>query len=212
MREITQKLDSMRKNNSTLDEKIHEKEKFQTSIKKRAGKIRQKVNNMNNDEVQRVGPYLWNIFVKMIKHTNLKGFDFSVNNARETKTKLAFIDPDNNPILNIISDGQLGAFMLSYLLGNAFLRKDIGSFHCYFIDDITNSMDDINLVSFVDFIKYQLAESKKENGENAAIEQFFFSTCDGNLKRMFQYKMEGFEIPVRLIDLDRPELANAEKI
>jgi len=64
-------------------------------------------------------------------------------------------------------------------------------------------MDDINLVSFIDLIKYQLAESKKGNGENTAIQQFFFSTCGGNLKRMFQYKMDGFEIPVALIDLDK---------
>lgn len=185
-----------------LYEKIQEKTALQSLVKGRVGVIRGKLNQMKNDEVKGVAPYLFRIFSKLVKHSTLDGFQLQGNDAKATDTKLTFIDENKNPILNIISDGQLGAFMLSYLLGNAFRRKEAGSFHCYFVDDITNSMDDINLVSFIDLIKYQLAESRKGNGENAAIQQFFFSTCDGNLKRMFQYKMDGFEIPVSLIDLD----------
>jgi len=201
---ITRDLGNKRKQNGTLDEQIQEKEALQSLIKERAGALRQKLNQMKSDEVKNVAPYLFRIFSKLVKHSTIDGFQLQGNDAKETDTKLTFTDQNNNPILNIISDGQLGAFMLSYLLGNAFLRKEVGSFHCYFVDDITNSMDDINLVSFIDLIKYQLAESRKVNGGNTAIQQFFFSTCDGNLKRMFQYKMDGFEIPVALIDLDMP--------
>jgi hypothetical protein len=200
--ELTKELGDKRKQNGMLNEEIQEKTALQSLVKGRAGVIRQKLNQMKNDEVKGVAPYLFRIFSKLVKHSTLDGFQFQGNDAKTTDTKLTFIDENKNPILNIISDGQLGAFMLSYLLGNAFRRKEAGSFHCYFVDDITNSMDDINLVSFIDLIKYQLAESRKGNGENAAIQQFFFSTCDGNLKRMFQYKMDGFEIPVSLIDLD----------
>lgn len=187
-----------RKQNSVFDKQIQEKTTLQNLVKERAGALRQKLNQLKVDEVKSVAPYLFYVFSKLVKHTTLDGFQLEGNNAKETEAKLTFTDQNKNPILNIISDGQLGAFMLSYLLGNAFLRKDIGSFHCYFVDDITNSMDDINLVSFIDLIKYQLTEKK----ENTAIQQFFFSTCDGNLKRLFQYKMAGFEIPVALVDLD----------
>lgn len=198
LEEITKELGDKRKQNSVFDKQIQEKTTLQNLVKERAGALRQKLNQLKVDEVKSVAPYLFYVFSKLVKHTTLDGFQLEGNNARETEAKLTFTDQNKNPILNIISDGQLGAFMLSYLLGNAFLRKDIGSFHCYFVDDITNSMDDINLVSFIDLIKYQLTEKK----ENTAIQQFFFSTCDGNLKRLFQYKMAGFEIPVALVDLD----------
>lgn len=202
LEELTRELGDKRKQNDKLDEQIQEKTALQSLVKERAGELRKKLNQMKNDEVKGVAPYLFRIFSKLVKHSTLDGFQIQGNDAKATETKLTFMDKNKNPILNIISEGQLGAFMLSYLLGNAFRRKETGSFHCYFVDDITNSMDDINLVSFIDLIKYQLAESRKENGENTAIQQFFFSTCDGNLKRMFQYKMDGFEIPVALIDLD----------
>jgi hypothetical protein len=157
---------------------------------------------MKNDEVEGVAPYLFRIFSKLVKHSTLDGFQLHGNEAKAKDTKMMFTDKKHTPILNIISDGQLGAFMLSYLFGNAFRRREVGDFHCYFVDDITNSMDDINLVSFIDMIKYQLASSRNINSRNTAIHQFFFSTCDGNLKRLFKYKMDGFEIPVKLIDLD----------
>lgn len=200
--ELTRELSDKRKQNNKLDEQSQEKTALQSLVKERTDVLRQKLNQMKNDEVKRVAPYLFRIFSKLVKHSTLDGFQIQGNDAKATDTKLTFMDKNKNPILNIISEGQLGAFMLSYLLGNAFRRKETGSFHCYFVDDITNSMDDINLVSFIDLIKYQLAESRKGNGENTAIQQFFFFTCDGNLKRMFQYKMDGFEIPVALIDLD----------
>lgn len=200
--EITRELGDKRKQNDKLDEHIQEKTAVQSLVKERASVLRGKLNQMKNDEVKGVAPYLFRIFSKLVKHSTIDGFQLQGNDAKATDTKLTFTDENNNPILNLISDGQLGAFMLSYLLGNAFRCKETGSFHCYFVDDIINSMDDINLISFIDLIKYQLAESRKGTAENTAIQQFFFSTCDGNLKRMFQYKMDGFEIPVALIDLD----------
>ncbi|SHN52086.1 ATP-binding protein [Desulfitobacterium chlororespirans] len=200
--ELSKDLEEKRNQNRTLDEQTREKMALQSLVKGRAEMLRKKLNQMKNDEVQGVAPYLFRIFSKLVKHSTLDGFQLQGNGARATETKLAFTDESKNPIMNLISDGQLGAFMISYLLGNAFLRRETGSFRCYFVDDITNSMDDINLVSFVDLIKYQLAKSRKGDEEVAAIQQFFFATCDGNLKRMFQYKMKGFEIPVALIDLD----------
>jgi exonuclease SbcC len=200
--DLTSELVEKRKQNTFFDEKINDKTSLNGLVKERAAEIRGKLNQIKNDEIESVAPYLFRIFSKLVKHSTIDGFQLHGNEAKETETKIMFMDNKKTPILNIISDGQLGAFMLSYLLGNAFRRKDTGRFHCYFVDDITNSMDDINLISFIDLIKYQLAASRNEDNKNTAINQFFFSTCDGNLKRMFQYKMDGFEIPVKLIDLD----------
>jgi hypothetical protein len=163
--ELTRDLEEKRKQNSMLDERIQKNIALQNLIKDRASLIRGKLNQMKNDEVKDVAPYLFRIFSKLVKHSTLEGFQLQGNDAKATDIKLTLTDENNNPILNLISDGQLGAFMLSYLLGNAFRRKDTGSFHCYFVDDITKSMDDINLLSFIDLIKYQLAQSKKEMGK-----------------------------------------------
>lgn len=171
--ELTSELAEKRKQNISINEQIQEKTTLYRLVKERAAELRGKLNQMKNDEIEDVAPYLYRIFCKLVKHSTLDGFQLFGNGAKETETKMMFMDNKNTPILNIISDGQLGAFMLSYLLGNAFRRKDKGSFHCYFVDDITNSMDDINLISFIDLIKYQLAESL--NGNNTAIHQFFSS-------------------------------------
>ena len=54
----------------------------------------------------------------------------------------------------------------------------------YFVDDITSCMDDINMLAFLDFIKYQLSN------KNSAIDQLFFSTCDTRIQDMLRYKCD----------------------
>jgi exonuclease SbcC len=97
-------------------------------------------------------------------------------------------DQNGNNILNTFSQGQLGVFMLAYFFANMFKRKKETPFKTYFIDDITSCMDDINILSFVDIIKYQLYQN------DGVINQFFFSTCNGDLEKLFMHKMKSFDI------------------
>ncbi|MBQ2450568.1 MAG: hypothetical protein II273_03215 [Lachnospiraceae bacterium] len=83
--------------------------------------------------------------------------------------KVALLNDKNSSLLNIFSDGQLSVFMLSYFLGNIFRLKDVEKMPIYFIDDITSCMDDINMLAFIDLLKYQLLDS------GSAMKQIFFA-------------------------------------
>ena len=102
------------------------------------------------------------------------------------KDTLTLKDDKDNPIQNIMSDGQLSVFMLSVFFSNAKRiandKNNSEKLHCYFIDDITSCMDDINMLAFVDFIKYQTV------GENRCMDQLFFSTCDARIRKLIMYK------------------------
>ena len=45
-------------------------------------------------------------------------------------------------------------------------------------------MDDVNMLAFLDLLKYQLSSKK-------TMEQLFFVTCDNRISRLFKYKMDG---------------------
>jgi len=75
--------------------------------------------------------------------------------------KMAILDESNKPLINMFSDGQLSVFMLSYFFGNIFRLQGSEKFPVYFIDDITSCMDDINMLAFLDLIKYQLMRSDR---------------------------------------------------
>lgn len=60
----------------------------------------------------------------------------------------------------------------------------------FFIDDLTSCMDDVNMLAFIDLLKYQI--SSKET-----MEQLFFVTCDNRISRLLKYKMDGHGIGLK---------------
>ena len=139
------------------------------------------------DEYNDIFKYLYNIFIKLCKNTEIKMFTRDIGRSQKDVT-LTIKDGDGNPIQNIMSDGQLSVFMLSVFFSNAKRivndKNNSEKFHCYFIDDITSCMDDINMLAFVDFIKYQTS------GNNRCMDQLFFSTCDARIRKLIMYKCE----------------------
>jgi hypothetical protein len=68
-------------------------------------------------------------------------------------------------------------------------------------------MDDMNVLSFVDIIKYQLYQ------KDGVINQFFFSTCSDDLERLFIHKMKSFCIKfvnVKFKSYARGEMLNSQ--
>ena len=66
----------------------------------------------------------------------------------------------------------------------------------FFIDDLTACMDDVNMLAFIDLLKYQI--SSKET-----IDQLFFVTCDSRISRLLKYKMNGHGIELKeLLEAD----------
>ena len=57
----------------------------------------------------------------------------------------------------------------------------------YFIDDLTACMDDVNMLAFMDLLKYQMSSK-------ATMEQLFFITCDDRISKLLKYKLSGREI------------------
>ncbi len=157
-------------------------------------------------ELEAVGPYLYKIFSKVIKHTNVKKINFNRDGSKN-EGGATFSDQDGNNILNTLSQGQFGVFMLSFFFANMFKRKEETEFKTYFVDDITSCMDDMNVLSFVDIIKYQLYQ------KDGVINQFFFSTCSDDLERLFIHKMKSFGIKfvnIKFKSYSRGEILNSQ--
>ena len=141
--------------------------------------------NQTDAEYREIMGYLYHIFKKLCRNSDIKTLENDSGKGMRKYT-LTLKDGDGNPIQNIMSDGQLSVFMLSVFFSNAKRiandRNNSEKLHCYFIDDITSCMDDINMLAFVDFIKYQTV------GENRCMDQLFFSTCDARIRKLIMYK------------------------
>ena len=61
-------------------------------------------------------------------------------------------------------------------------------------------MDDINMLAFLDFIKYQLSNS------DGAFEQLFFATCDSRIQDILCWKMNSCGIQYTKIDMEKFEI------
>ena len=91
--------------------------------------------------------------------------------------------------MNILSNGQLSVFILAYFFAGIVSRGNDEKFKIYFIDDLTACMDDVNMLSFLDLMKYLLKEKE------GPVDQMFFATCDERIEKLLCYKMDGCEIP-----------------
>ena len=75
--------------------------------------------------------------------------------------------------------------MLSYFFAALTTRRVVEKCKIYFIDDLTSCMDDVNMLAFLDLLKYQMLAKEK------SMEQIFFVTCDSRICRLLRYKLEG---------------------
>ncbi len=180
-------IDKDEEQNKKINEDISNLKKAKDKAKKIRDSIETKKTRIEKLELEAVGPYLYKIFSKVIKHTNIEEIKFNRDGSKG-EGGATVTDQDDNNILNILSQGQFGVFMLSFFFANMFKRKEETEFKTYFVDDITSCMDDMNVLSFVDIIKYQLYQ------KDGVINQFFFSTCSDDLERLFIHKMQSFGI------------------
>ena len=153
------------------------------------------IGNTDNIEYE-VDPYLSKIFQKLSRDIHIKEFRLSKRDSNQGSKELDILDEEGRPILNMFSDGQLSVFMMSYFLGNAFRLADKEKMSIYMMDDVTSCMDDINMLAFLDLIKYQL---KTENG---AFSQLFFSSCNERIHNLLEWKANGCGIKCKRIVLN----------
>ena len=79
--------------------------------------------------------------------------------------------------------------MLAYFFAGINARNGHERMKIYFVDDLTACMDDVNMLAFMDLLKYQLSSK-------ATIDQLFFITCDERISKLLKYKLDGREIEV----------------
>ena len=146
---------------------------------KRATEIKKKIEELSQEEYEIVGPTLNKYFNKLSR----MNFDNGINIV-PTKGGISLIDDEQMNLVNVLSNGQISVFMLALFFAGIKARENVEQLKLYFIDDLTSCMDDVNMLAFVDLLKYQL-DSKQ------SIDQFFFATCDNRISELIKYKLNG---------------------
>ena len=159
--------------------------------------IEDDLKNIEKHELEEVGPYLYKIFCKLIKHTNISKFNFQRDRSQNHNTAgVSLLDGNGNNIINMFSNGQLGVFMVSYFIGNILRKGSENILSSFFVDDITSCFDDINILAFIDLLKYLLHD------KNIGMKQLFFATCNKNIEILLKNRMESFGIEYKVIEFD----------
>lgn len=143
------------------------------------------VESLSRDEYQKIGPTLSKFYNKLIRIGDNDG----INIVHESDG-ISLIDDKGKNIVNILSNGQISVFLLAYFFAGINVRNEREKMKIFFIDDLTACMDDVNMLAFMDLLKYQI--SSKET-----MDQLFFVTCDNRISRLLKYKMNGHGIELK---------------
>ena len=189
--DLNQKLEADNKKNQNLDAEIEELQKLKDSASQRAKDIKDVVEELLKDEYEKVGPTLGKFYNKLIRFNSSDEINIVQKNEG-----ISLVDNKGNNIVNILSNGQISVFMLAHFFAGINARNDREKMKVYFIDDLTACMDDVNMLAFMDLLKYQMTSK-------ATMEQLFFITCDDRISKLLQYKLSGRGIELRkLLEAD----------
>lgn len=180
------RLQQLTKKEKEINSSCHEYEQLQVKVTSHVAHIRETVTKLKEQEYEAVGPNLCRLYKKLARVDSVQEVRLSHDNG-----KMALVDENGKNLVNILSNGQLGVFMLSYFFAGLLSRKDTEPCKVYFIDDLTACMDDVNMLSFLDLMKYQMQERSNDNG----IDQMFFASCDYRVCELLRYKLSGSHIP-----------------
>ena len=183
-------------NNAKLDKQLEETDKVLTTTEGKIKELKSIKLDLTKAEYEKVGPYLTKIFHKLSRDTHIKNFQLIKRAGEKNEKELELLDEAGRPIMNMLSDGQLSVFMLSYFLGNAFQLLEKEKFPIYLMDDITSCMDDVNMLAFLDLVKYQLQI------KNGVFDQLFFASCNSRVQALMEWKANACGISCKKINAD----------
>lgn len=176
---LQQELEAYCRTNEEVDKQIEEYRQLQARASTRAAEIRRIVAELSKEEYDNVGPALSKFYDKLARF-NANG-EFKIVPEKEG---ISLVDEKGKNVVNILSNGQISVFMLAYFFAGINARNDREKMKIFFIDDLTACMDDVNMLGFMDLLKYQL--SSKET-----VDQLFFITCDDRISKLLKYKLSG---------------------
>ena len=177
--DLNQKMEEENKKNQKLDTEIEKLQKLKNIASQRAKDIRTVVENLSKDEYEKVGPALSKFYNKLIRLNSGDG----INIVQENEG-ISLVDDKGKNIVNVLSNGQISVFMLAHFFAGINARDDREKMKVFFIDDLTACMDDVNMLAFIDLLKYQMSSK-------ATMEQLFFITCDDRISKLLKYKLSG---------------------
>ena len=177
-------LDQICNQNHTAEAEIKKLENLKDKATQRANRIRELVQELSSAELKNVGPALSKYYNKLAR-VNIEG-------GIKTELKdegISLTDQNGKNIVNILSNGQISVFMLAYFFAAIHTRNDREKMKIFFIDDLTACMDDVNMLAFLDILKYQM--SSKQMSSKKTMDQLFFITCDERISDLLEYKLNG---------------------
>lgn len=177
--DLNQKLEEENKKNQKLDTEIEKLQKLKNIASQRAKDIRTVVEDLSKDEYEKVGPALSKFYNKLIRLNSGDG----INIVQENEG-ISLVDDKGKNIVNVLSNGQISVFMLAHFFAGINARDGREKMKVFFIDDLTACMDDVNMLAFMDLLKYQMSSK-------ATMEQLFFITCDDRISKLLKYKLSG---------------------
>ncbi len=177
--DLTQKLEEENKKNQKLDVEIGKLQELKDIAFQRANEIRDVVEKLSKDEYEKVGPALSKFYNKLIRLNSSAGINIVQENAG-----ISLVDDKGKNIVNVLSNGQISVFMLAHFFAGINARNEREKMKVFFIDDLTACMDDVNMLAFMDLLKYQMTSK-------ATMEQLFFITCDDRISKLLKYKLSG---------------------
>lgn len=183
--DLNQKLEEENQKNQKLDAEIEKLQKLKDIASQRANDIRDVVEKLSKDEYEKVGPALSKFYNKLIRLNSSEG----INIVQENEG-ISLVDDKGKNIVNVLSNGQISVFMLAHFFAGINARNDREKMKVFFIDDLTACMDDVNMLAFMDLLKYQMSSK-------ATMEQLFFITCDDRISKLLKYKLSGRGIELR---------------
>ena len=146
---LKQKLDSANKKNQNLNVEIKDLDKLKKIAEKRAEDIEKVIDSLSKEEYEKIGPSLGKFYNKLARVNSSGGI-----NIVQKNNGISLVDDKEKNIVNILSNGQISVFMLSYFFAGINARNDSEKMKVYFIDDLTACMDDVNMLAFMDLLKY----------------------------------------------------------
>ena len=177
--DLRKKIEENTEKNKILDTEIEELQELKDIASQRAKEIRDAVEKLSQEEYKRVGPALSKFYNKLARFNSNEGI-----NIIPEKEGISLVDNNGKNIVNILSNGQISVFMLAHFFASINVRNDREKMKIYFIDDLTACMDDVNMLAFMDLLKYQMSSK-------ATMEQLFFATCDNRISNLLKYKLDG---------------------
>lgn len=181
---LKQQIEEANKKNMSIDEEIEKLQKLKSTASQRAKNIKDIVEELSKDEYQKVGPALNKFYNKLARFNSVEGI-----NIVQKNDGISLVDDKEKNIVNVLSNGQISVFMLAHFFAGISVRNECEKLKVYFIDDLTACMDDVNMLAFMDLLKYQMSSK-------ATVKQLFFITCDERISKLLKYKLNGRGIEI----------------